>query len=308
MSQTASPLWIGPATPEERPQAIWLVLRHLAEGQPISPDELIDASGLSPDAIQAGLLAARRDGRFVGAGFSQIQPGKLAMVWIPRTVEGEPIETAAHLLQATCDHLGRHDVQMGQCLLKSPSSNDIAVLRSAGFEYLGNLFYLVCLESDFPKAPPETPLVFEPYTAANHARLTAVVSATYHETLDCPRLNGLRGIDDVVAGYRAAGEFDPSRWLIVTHEGRDVGCLLLTDYPDQENWELMYMGLVAEARGNGWGGHIARYAQWQAGRAGRPRLVLAVDAANRPAIEMYAQANFRAWDHRAVFIRVLAAC
>jgi hypothetical protein len=36
-------------------------------------------------------------------------------------------------------------------------------------------------------------------------------------------------------------------------------------------------------------------------------LVLAVDAANEPAIRMYSLAGFRAWDRRAVWIKPLNA-
>ena len=38
----------------------------------------------------------------------------------------------------------------------------------------------------------------------------------------------------------------------------------------------------------------------------RQRLVLAVDAANEPALRTYAAAGFQAWDRRSVFIRVMA--
>ena len=103
---------------------------------------------------------------------------------------------------------------------------------------------------------------------------------------------------DVLAGYRATGSHDPQRWLLVRHEGRDVGCLLLSDYPEQGNVELVYMGVVPEARGEGWGMHIARQAQWLARQAGRPRLVLAVDAANAPALRIYLALGFRPWDRR----------
>ena len=40
--------------------------------------------------------------------------------------------------------------------------------------------------------------------------------------------------------------------------------LLLADHPKARHWELMYMGLVPEVRGRGWGRQIARYAQWLA--------------------------------------------
>jgi GNAT superfamily N-acetyltransferase len=64
------------------------------------------------------------------------------------------------------------------------------------------------------------------------------------------------------------------------------------------------MGVLPAARGHGWGAGIVRYAQWLAGQAARGRLVLAVDAANAPALRMYAAAGFRQWDQTSVFLRI----
>jgi ribosomal protein S18 acetylase RimI-like enzyme len=80
----------------------------------------------------------------------------------------------------------------------------------------------------------------------------------------------------------------------------------LADHPQEENWELVYMGLVPSARGNGWGREVVRHAQWLTRQAGRPRLVLAVDAANHPAVAMYTCAGFRAWGRRRVYLKALA--
>ena len=99
------------------------------------------------------------------------------------------------------------------------------------------------------KCPPPARWEFEPYEPANHRRLAAVVEASYEQTLDCPELNGVREMDDVLAGYRASGVFDASRWLIAQYAGADVGCLLLSDFPEHDNWELVYMGVLPSAAG-----------------------------------------------------------
>jgi len=130
-----------------------------------------------------------------------------------------------------------------------------------------------------------------------------VLEATYEQTLDCPVLNGVRQIEDVLVGYRSTGAFSPDYWLIVRHGGKDVGCLLLADHPQHDNIELVYMGVMSSLRGRGWGIQITRQAQWLTRRAGRRRLVLAVDAANTPAVRMYAEAGFQTWDRRSVYLR-----
>ncbi len=82
---------------------------------------------------------------------------------------------------------------------------------------------------------------------------------------------------------------------------------LLTAYREPPVWELIYQGIVPSARGRGLGTDVTRHAQWLAGQAGIQQLVLAVDAANEPALGVYAAAGFRAWESRWVFARLLSA-
>ena len=156
-----------------------------------------------------------------------------------------------------------------RALLESDATADEKVLCEGGFQRLSELLYLVSPDSEFPTSRPVSPLEFEPYSPANHRRLAEIVQATYQQTRDCPQLNGVRDVEDVLAGYRAAGVFDSGRWLIVRHAGSDVGCLLLTDFPEHDNWELTYMGVTPSARGNGWGIEIVRHGP-MAGPSGGP--------------------------------------
>ncbi len=254
-----------------------------------------------------GLLEARRQGRLVGAILFQEQAGKAALVWPPGLVPGEPAETAIELLAAAAARLGHAGIRIATVLLDRIEAGDDLTLRTGGFRYLAELAYLASTEQDFPVTCPQDALEFEPYRSESHGRLAGLVEETYQDSLDCPAMDGLRDIGDVLAGYRAAGEFAPQRWQIVRHADRDVGCLLLADHADVEQWELVYMGLTKAARGRGWGKAIVRRAQWLTRQAGRPRLVLAVDAANRPALEAYSSTGFRLWAKRSVYLRPFPA-
>ena len=108
----------------------------------------------------------------------------------------------------------------------------------------------------------------------------------------------------MLAGYRACGTFDPRRWLIAAVGGADVGCLLLADHAADDQWEIVYAGLLPEAHGRGYGLLMAQHARRLARAAGRARLVLAVDAANVPAVKMYERAGFVAWDRRSAIVRI----
>lgn len=249
------------------------------------------------------LFEARRAGRLVGAALASPQPGQTAMVWPPRLVEGEPASESAALLDAVLAKLAESPILLAQALLPVDATADAERLEAAGFVHAADLLYLVCPESAFPTSQVESALQFEPYSDENRDRFERVVGATYEETLDCPQLDGVRDITDVLAGYRATGVFAPERWLLIRYEGQDVGCLILSDYPQQDQWELIYMGVVPRRRGRSFGLDIVRHAQWLVRRAGRKRLILAVDAANHPALRMYTEAGFEAWTRRRVYLK-----
>ena len=194
---------------------------------------------------------------------------------------------------------------MIQALLTPDLPREAEPLLAVGFRHVSDLLYLGSMAEEFPREKPCTALEFDPYSPALHDRLARLVEATYVDTLDCPAVNGVREIDDVLLGYRATGEFESRHWLIVRHGSLDIGCLIVANHPGQDTCELIYMGVLPEARGRGWGILMVRYAQWLASQSGQSRLVLAVDAANEPALRMYAFTGFRAWDKRSVFVKVL---
>jgi mycothiol synthase len=305
-SDTPESLRVCPVSPSDRSAALDLAFSYLPHEERARQIEEILSASTTADHSREGLLGAYRSGVLVGSIFSQILPGKNAQVYLPGLTLNEQKSTAVNLLRATVQWLDQCQVCMAQMLLETITPDDERILREGGFDYLTDLLYLVCLEDDFPPAPLSTPLDFETYNSQNHDRLAQIVDSTYQETLDSPKLNHVRQLDDVLEGYRATGDFSPSRWLIVRHQNRDVGCLLLADHPRYENMELVYMGVIPDVRGRCWGAEIARHAQLIAKHAGRRRLVLAVDAANRPAIQMYASVGFRTWDLRRVYYRIFS--
>jgi GNAT superfamily N-acetyltransferase len=69
--------------------------------------------------------------------------------------------------------------------------------------------------------------------------------------------------------------------------------------------ELVYMGLEPHSRGKGFGQQIVEQAQRLARLAGRTRLVAAVDAANRPAVQTYTAKGFESRLRRRLYIKTL---
>lgn len=297
---------IGGIPPHDRARALELVFGYLPLSDRLR--QIREASAhISPPGCGPfeGLLGAYRSGQQVGAVFSQLQPGKTAIVWLPRLTAEAPPSTAAALLAATWNLLARHRVVLTQVLLPAADKAQSAMLRLGGISHLADLLYLISPEGEISNEPSATRLEFEPYDTTNHDRLSRVLEATYEDTLDCPGLQGVRNTEDILAGYRSAGAFDPQRWLIVRNNRRDVGCVLLADHPRHNNMELLYLGLIPAARGRGLGKQLVRHAQRIAQLDGRRRLVLAVDLANAPAVQTYTAVGFQEWQRRRLYVKQL---
>lgn len=257
------------------------------------------------------LLAARRGEELVGAALGQAMAGRTAVVWLPQVAEPRADAAAAHaicrtLLDQLAIELHACGAAVAQGLVAHDDRQAAGILQAGGFEHGADLRYLVAPAETFPEKPPQLPFAIEAFETANEARLARLVERTYAGSLDCPRIDGLRTTAEALEGYRAVGQFHAVLWQIAVAAEGDVGCLLVNLHPDVRHAEVVYLGLVPQVRGRGWGRHLARQAQWLARQAGCERVVLAVDGANDPAISAYAATGFSEWDRRTVWMRSLA--
>ncbi len=258
------------------------------------------------------VLGAYRGTQLVAAIWLQLQPGGVCSLWAPGMMAGESAAIASSLIDFAVTKAVAAGSRLIQSLLETDAGAEAKWLKQCGFQHATDLLYLVSSREQFPTAAPESVLIFEPLadfdrSPAVASRLAQIVEQTYEHTLDCPAVQGMRSIDDVLASYRGVGKFDPLRWFILQRRSAegDIGCLLLSEHPAQNQWELVYMGLVPEVRGHQLGIDVVRHAQWLCGKSAAERLVLAVDAANSPAISAYASSGFEIWDRRSVFLRFL---
>jgi ribosomal protein S18 acetylase RimI-like enzyme len=236
-------------------------------------------------------------------------PGRTAMLFLQSAGKSDTgIDAAAQLVTAVTEEERGRDIALLQCLLPPEDSATELALRRAGFRHLADLLYLETdLDSRHRRRMPETRAVgealnWEHYRDAQSSEWEALVDSTYHGTLDCPGLSGLRTLGDVLAGYRATGRFDPKRWLLARINRQAVGCILLMESVLQPIWEVIYMGVHADFRRRGIGAALLAQGLDIAHRAGVPKVRLAVDAANQPAIKMYAAAGFEEVMRRRAFI------
>jgi ribosomal protein S18 acetylase RimI-like enzyme len=295
---------VTPVPPTQWSTAIGLLVSTVANEQRDEQRSQIEAA-IRSDPVQAsGLLGSFDDGLLKAVCWLSPHAGRTASLWPPvYAVPPEP-ERGLSLVSAALQTANEQKIVLVQSLLLTDAGLAAETLRKSGFQYVADLLYLVSLAGDFPRALPASGVSFLPLSAADDRRLARLIERTYQATLDCPSLNGVRATEEVLAGYRAIGIHRGDLWLLVRRGDDDVGCLLLAEHAASHLWEIIYLGIVPEARGAGLGLEATRYAQWLAGRENVERLVLAVDATNEPAIAMYAAAGFMSWDRRSVFVHL----
>jgi ribosomal protein S18 acetylase RimI-like enzyme len=127
---------------------------------------------------------------------------------------------------------------------------------------------------------------------------------SYEDSLDCPEVSGVRTIEEVLAGHQAQGRFDPWRWWLASRLGEAVGVIITSPQPDTGDWDLSYLGVVPQARQQGFGREMLSHVLVEARAAGAIQMVLSVDGRNTPARHLYRSMGFETQDRREVLLAI----
>jgi ribosomal protein S18 acetylase RimI-like enzyme len=295
----------APAGAHEFEAAFRLIFQHL----PLSEREARISNGLKllrTGELDAGGIAVLRDKHgLAGAIVTAPIAGAGALVWPPQArslVDAGRIED--QLLQYATRNLRKNGAKLAQTLLTAaelPLANSL--LRN-GFAHITRLWYLrhELRTAGRPKERPQ--LTYVSYDAETSDVFHQTLVRTYEGTRDCPEVNGVRTLDEIMAGHRAQGAHDPERWWLALQQGDPVGVLMLTAMPEWQGWDLSYLGVVPAARRSGVGRAMTQKALSEARRANAGQLTLAVDARNEPAWKMYRELGFEAFDEREVYLAI----
>ena len=284
-----SPIVCRPPQQDEINIALRMILS--ADGHRPTDEQVVDflryivARGVD----LSDLKLAEQNGRVQWAVLPVVSPGKTMLLFgsTDRTREHEA-RCAGRAINETCAAFARRDVHLAQVLIEPGNQPARHLYHQAGFTDLAELQYLQCdVRSNLP--PLQMPLGFswETYSPVTHGVFSRTILQTYESSLDCPVLSGMRNIEDVIASHKASGEFDPSQWFLLYEKTTPMAVLLLASVPRTDAMELVYLGLTPAARGRGLGALVLRKALRTTLDAKIPRLTLAVDAANTPALKLY---------------------
>lgn len=291
------------ARPDELAEAFGLVFLHVPAKERrgridhalalVRRGEL-DASGVFVVRAAAGVSAAM---------ICLLVAGASGLLWPPQVRAGETESAALQdlLLRTGVDWLRSRGAKLVQSLLAADETALAEPLLRGGFRHITGLWYMRHpLRADVAGQRPD--LLLRDFTQVDSASFQATLLRTYDDTLDCPEVNGVRQIDEILDGHRSQGQHDPHLWWLAFEGEAPVGVLLLAPVPDNASIDLSYLGIVPEARGRGIGRELTAQAIRRARVAGAVQLTLAVDIRNRPAWNLYRSLCFEPFEQREVYL------
>ena len=295
-----------PALPGEISDALALLLGTSAmPAQPQQVQEFLQFAGDRGIDLQNVWLAGA-GGRLAWAILPVLSPGKTMLLLTassrPNWLDPGP------LIDAVCQRFAACGIHLAQVLVakEDPEGQELFVRHR--FNEMADLLYLRVAVRRNP-APPNLPerWSWRNYSPRSHHSFAQTIRESYRESLDCPRLNGMRDIEDIVVGHKATGQFDPRFWFVLLEANVPRAVLLLNRVPRSEFAELAYLGLTPPARGRGVGDLVMRHALWTVRQMELSTLALAVDAKNAPALRLYYRHGMQQVGRKTALIRDLRA-
>ncbi len=254
-------------------------------------------------------LGIMTQGRLAGSALGVVSPGKVAMILTspctPETALSDAVIQALEVLEQKAQQAG---LAILQSLIPPDCADRAQLLGKAGYAFLADMRYLTLeVPPSLPPEPRRPDVVVEDCRSGDEVVFRNTLGRTYEGSLDCPGLNGLRTMEEIVLSHRHTGIHDPRLWLIAKVGDDPVGVVLLTHVPLQSAMEIVYVGVVPEARGCSYGNYLVRLAIENAARANSEHLMLAVDHRNHYARKIYSSFGFKETDRRHAWIRKLRA-
>jgi GNAT superfamily N-acetyltransferase len=283
------PAIIRPAYPSELKAAVRLLLG--TAGQTVADEQVNEfmafVEGRAINAVS--FRVAEQAGKLTAAAMPVVSPGRTMLLFASPPTSGVSESVLSRVIDGVCAGVSDAEAHLAQVLIEPTDDAMQRIYEAAGFEVMAELIYLhgtPRADAPFPVLPPGWR--WEHYSAASHDQFVETIHASYQHSLDCPALNGMRDMHDVLEGHKASGVFDPNHWFLLLegHEPRGV-LLLASSGRDAAQMELVYLGVPESSRGKKLGEILMRQAMATVAAAKHERLALAVDEKNIPALKLY---------------------
>ncbi|MEC8558655.1 MAG: GNAT family N-acetyltransferase [Planctomycetota bacterium] len=238
---------------------------------------------------------------------ASMTPGRTAMLFLSPPGNREGVELGAEVIQHAFRGLAGAGTCLAQALVTPEELLEMQALERAGLRRIAILKYMEATLGRRERRPVELPggCSTRAYREEDESQIGKLLARTYVDTLDCPGLVGMRGESDILEGHKHSGIFRPDWWTILLEDGKPVGVCLVNESKTDRTAELVYLGIVPEARGRGLGRMLLARSLSVIAENTVKKVVLAVDESNAPALDMYRGAGFNDTIRRHAFVRKL---
>tara|TARA_R110002095_G_scaffold196208_2_gene175039 strand:+ start:598 stop:1524 length:927 start_codon:yes stop_codon:yes gene_type:complete len=285
---------VSTATTAEQSEASEFIFADSSEAERTTQIQDFINSITSGEIDQHQILLARESGTLIGVGILVFTDSATAFIWPPFTRRND---CAVSLLQEMAKRIDHSQVSIGQSLLNPGQIKQRQLLSHNGFPHLTNLMFMrhhlttihksVCLN----EARQQLQWIkFE--EQQNRQRFLDLLNLTHESSQDCPALNQIRTAEESLESHRSSGDSDQKHWYLFHREGVDLGVLLLSAHREDNLWEVVYMGVAPEQRGNGYGTAMIQHGLLEAQAHHQAAVILAVDHKNSYAIKIYEELGF----------------
>ncbi len=266
--------------------------------------EAIDALAGQPQPDWNGLMVIPGADGPAAAVWVQPQPGNTARLWLP----GNTLSSAPALLDGARQWAVKKAFSLVQAVIDSADTDAAVLLRENGFPHLVDLLYLRAATREDGAKPPlataaarQQEVTFESIGQLPSPRLESIITRIQEHSRDCPGLEDVLSPPQVIEGFQHQGQFTPEHWCILRYKDQDAGVLLMAPHPQTPCWELIYMGVIPEQRGQGLGQQLVQEALSRAARHGAAQVLLSVDTRNDQARRLYTQTGFSIYAERSLY-------
>ncbi len=297
-------LSISPAAVHEREAAYRLVFQHLGPDEAAEKKRHADEMILTGELVGDAIWLARDSIGPAAAMIAAPLAGNGAAIFPPqgRPSLHDPATVLDPLVRACTAWLRQRGVKLAQALLPTAELSFAAPLERNGFTRLSRLLYMRhFLDLSFEEIARVEQLEYRSVDEVPINVVENTLLRSYAGSMDCPELNELRSASDVLAGHRGSGNFDANCWWIAFAKDEPVA-ILLCNQTETDGWDIAYLGVAPEARGNGFGRDLLHHALFEAKADDMLTVTLTVDERNQPARALYRKAGFEPFDEKVVLL------
>ncbi len=198
------------------------------------------------------------------------------------------------LTQALIDRITLSKSWIGQILLHPDEVTQKKRLDASPFQWISDLTFLsLALTPESFQSDSSIPLETIPYQPdVNDDLFIDVMRRSYLASLDFPEVNRYRTAGQAFDSHLSQSQLNPEFWRLCQVQGEPAGMLLLSP-ASVEDWEVTYLGIAPEFRGQGLGKQFFQQGLKRVWDAGGKRVTLGLDRRNHYAAELYASTGFQ---------------